>query len=66
MNNSSGSRNSCPPGQFYCTSGECIDNSKVCDRIYDCADRSDESSTCCKLNSNNNSYHYSDFVHFFF
>lgn len=39
----------CPQGQFACQSGECIENSKVCDGIYNCADRSDESPQCCNI-----------------
>src|SRR4051794_30762692 len=36
----------CPQGEFPCSSGECIDSKKVCDRVYDCGDRSDESPQC--------------------
>lgn len=39
---------SCPVGQFQCISGDCIPATKVCDRVYDCPDKSDESSKCCK------------------
>lgn len=39
----------CSNGQFACQSGECIENSKVCDRVYDCSDRSDESPQCCRI-----------------
>lgn len=41
----------CAKGQYQCLSGECIDDKKVCDRNYDCPDRSDESTQCCQLST---------------
>ncbi|KAG7165100.1 MAM and LDL-receptor class A domain-containing protein 2-like 1, partial [Homarus americanus] len=32
----------CSNGQYFCSSGECIPDSKVCDLRYDCRDNSDE------------------------
>lgn len=37
----------CPSSQFRCSSGECIEKRKVCDRISDCSDNSDEGVRCC-------------------
>ena len=36
----------CPPAQFKCTNGNCIDNAKVCDKTDDCEDNSDEPPHC--------------------
>ena len=32
----------CPPNQFECGNGQCIDASKKCDLQFDCSDASDE------------------------
>ena len=34
--------NSCSPDQFQCKSGQCVDESKVCNYYPDCSDASDE------------------------
>lgn len=32
----------CAPQQYMCSSGQCIELSKVCDGVTDCTDSSDE------------------------
>jgi hypothetical protein len=32
----------CGPQEATCANGECIPRSKVCDRVFDCSDNSDE------------------------
>merc|ERR1712242_97623 len=40
---------SCPEGQFTCASGECIDESLLCDGVADCECECDESPEICAL-----------------
>lgn len=40
---------SCATNQFRCSSGECIDKKRVCNRIADCSDSSDETRNCCAV-----------------
>nr|XP_053646985.1 MAM and LDL-receptor class A domain-containing protein 1-like [Cherax quadricarinatus] len=49
----------CPQGKYYCYSGECISNSKVCDFRYDCSDSSDEIAcpSDCNFEVNNCGWH---------
>ena len=37
----------CPPGNYKCSSGECIDDIKKCDGDPHCQDGTDESSLTC-------------------
>ena len=37
----------CRPGEFQCAVGGCIDISKRCDNVPDCADGSDEEGRIC-------------------
>ncbi|XP_058793365.1 very low-density lipoprotein receptor-like [Phymastichus coffea] len=40
----------CLNGEFLCTSGECILQSRICNGRHDCQDGSDEGSTICNSN----------------
>jgi len=46
----------CPPDQFACDNGECIEDHLVCDRNADCSDKSDEDgcgvNECLDISSN--------------
>ena len=33
-------------GQFRCNDGQCIPLDKVCDKVVDCTDKSDEGDVC--------------------
>ena len=38
----------CPPNQLACnTTAKCVDIERFCNGVQDCADGSDEASTCC-------------------
>jgi hypothetical protein len=37
----------CPPGQWKCARGACIDENRRCDLTDDCGDNSDESEVDC-------------------
>lgn len=39
----------CNPSEFRCSSGDCIDGSKRCNRIPDCPDGDDEDERCRKF-----------------
>jgi low density lipoprotein-related protein 2 len=36
----------CPPHQFACANGDCIDMTLVCNKVSDCSDDSDEPAHC--------------------
>ena len=41
---------SCSDGMFQCSSGLCIDISRICDDEDDCPDKEDEDQSNCHLN----------------
>lgn len=42
---------SCPPGQFLCSEGRCIDEAFLCDGHEDCGQAEDEDDGVCKCSS---------------
>ncbi|KAG8173700.1 hypothetical protein JTE90_014405, partial [Oedothorax gibbosus] len=42
----------CPPTEFQCSSGTCLDRQRVCDGKKDCSDASDEGKHCSDLCGN--------------
>lgn len=38
----------CKKGEWRCANGHCIPESRRCDKVNDCSDRSDERNCSCK------------------
>lgn len=45
-----GGRRNCPAHLYQCGSGECLNPDRVCDRIVNCVDGSDEGNGCLRRN----------------
>jgi hypothetical protein len=55
--------NVCEPNEFRCDDGICIADYKICNKIFDCTDRSDESQ--CNQQPNEDPFGIEQIIHLF-